>query len=399
MPFSERNIRRLDTLHSRSALFLGSILVLGALLVGTSVISWQSRQQEWEIDSAYARTAEFLDAAHDVELATLQMIRGERGYLLTGRDDYLEPYTEGRTDIDDALQRLRALDRNDHGTLSNVATLDRKAQTYIELLDRVVGLARSGRRSEALAIVDSTHERRAIEDMRATLLAMTQVEQRDLESLRTGWRDKLASQRVFFYLVSAVGLFLLILASITAFTLRRMAARERVYRAELRILAQTDELTGLANRRETLSSLKRTLADAERTGRGVAFALLDIDHFKRVNDTYGHPVGDEVIRILADKAMASVRGGDLVGRIGGEEFAIVLPGADVAQAYAVCERLRERVHSTAIALEDGTELHITVSVGIARRFDGDSVESIIERADAALYQAKHGGRDQVRLAA
>ena len=399
MPFSERNIRRLDTLHSRSALFLGSILVLGALLVGTSVISWQSRQQEWEIDSAYARTAEFLDAAHDVELATLQMIRGERGYLLTGRDDYLEPYTEGRANIDDALQRLRALDRNDHGTLSNVATLDRKAQTYIELLDRVVGLARSGRRSEALAIVDSTHERRAIEDMRATLLAMTQVEQRDLESLRTGWRDKLASQRVFFYLVSAVGLFLLILASITAFTLRRMAARERVYRAELRILAQTDELTGLANRRETLSSLKRTLADAERTGRGVAFALLDIDHFKRVNDTYGHPVGDEVIRILADKAMASVRGGDLVGRIGGEEFAIVLPGADVAQAYAVCERLRERVHSTAIALEDGTELHITVSVGIARRFDGDSVESIIERADAALYQAKHGGRDQVRLAA
>ena len=399
MPFSERNIRRLDTLHSRSALFLGSILVLGALLVGTSVISWQSRQQEWEIDSAYARTAEFLDAAHDVELATLQMIRGERGYLLTGRDDYLEPYTEGRANIDDALQRLRALDRNDHGTLSNVATLDRKAQTYIELLDRVVGLARSGRRSEALAIVDSTHERRAIEDMRATLLAMTLVEQRDLESLRTGWRDKLASQRVFFYLVSAVGLFLLILASITAFTLRRMAARERVYRAELRILAQTDELTGLANRRETLSSLKRTLADAERTGRGVAFALLDIDHFKRVNDTYGHPVGDEVIRILADKAMASVRGGDLVGRIGGEEFAIVLPGADVAQAYAVCERLRERVHSTAIALEDGTELHITVSVGIARRFDGDSVESIIERADAALYQAKHGGRDQVRLAA
>ena len=399
MPFSERNIRRLDTLHSRSALFLGSILVLGALLVGTSVISWQSRQQEWEIDSAYARTAEFLDAAHDVELATLQMIRGERGYLLTGRDDYLEPYTEGRANIDDALQRLRALDRNDHGTLSNVATLDRKAQTYIELLDRVVGLARSGRRSEALAIVDSTHERRAIEDMRATLLAMTLVEQRDLESLRTGWRDKLASQRVFFYLVSAVGLFLLILASITAFTLRRMAARERVYRAELRILAQTDELTGLANRRETLSSLKRTLADAERTGRGVAFALLDIDHFKRVNDTYGHPVGDEVIRILADKAMASVRGGDLVGRIGGEEFAIVLPGADVAQAYAVCERLRERVHSTAIALEAGTELHMTVSVGIARRFDGDSVESIIERADAALYQAKHGGRDQVRLAA
>ena len=151
MPFSERNIRRLDTLHSRSALFLGSILVLGALLVGTSVISWQSRQQEWEIDSAYARTAEFLDAAHDVELATLQMIRGERGYLLTGRDDYLEPYTEGRANIDDALQRLRALDRNDHGTLSNVATLDRKAQTYIELLDRVVGLARSGRRSEALA--------------------------------------------------------------------------------------------------------------------------------------------------------------------------------------------------------------------------------------------------------
>jgi len=262
VPVSERIIRWLDGLHSRSSFFLGSILLLGVLLGGTSIISWQSRQQEQAINQAYSRTSDFLQAAHDIELATLQMMRGERGYLITGNSDYLQPFDEGRANIEIALSQLRSLDQSDRGSLAGIAKLDEKARNYTDLVDRVVELAQSGNREEALRIIQSQREREAIEDIRHSLLVLVRSERRDLDALSTGWRKSLSRQRLFFCLVSAVGLVLVILASLSVVTLRRVAARERAYRDELRRLAQTHELTGLANRRETMNSLKRALSDA-----------------------------------------------------------------------------------------------------------------------------------------
>ncbi|MCB2049438.1 MAG: diguanylate cyclase [Novosphingobium sp.] len=399
MHLTENFVRFLDRLLSRTRFLVASVVLLGLLLVGTSISSWQSRQQELAVTQAHGRATEFLNAANGVEIATLQMIRGERGYLLTGELEYLQPYDEGRRDLISDMSRLSSLIASEHGSAVGVSELKRHTSSYIEVLDHVVALARKGQRNAALEVLDSDRERAAILDIRSHLLELTSTEQRDLDALRTQWSDRLAMQRVFFYIVSVVGFLLVVLASLSMVVLRRVAERERAYLAELRRLAETDELTGLANRRELISALKRSLADAERTNRDLGFALIDIDHFKRVNDTYGHPAGDRVIRAVAEAAMTCVRAGDLVGRIGGEEFAIVLPGAGVAQSYAVCERVREKIDSLLIRLEDGTKITITVSVGLARRFDGDSVETIIERADAALYRAKHGGRDQVRLAA
>jgi diguanylate cyclase (GGDEF)-like protein len=161
-------------------------------------------------------------------------------------------------------------------------------------------------------------------------------------------------------------------------------------------LAETDPLTGLANRRRTMAEADRAALDAARGGAPLVLLLFDIDHFKSVNDRYGHPAGDATLVRVAELARGALRSPDLVGRIGGEEFLCVLPGADLMQARACAERLRSVVggHS---ATPGGPA--VTISIGFAEWRRGDSALSLFARADAALYAAKDAGRDCVRRAA
>ena len=162
-------------------------------------------------------------------------------------------------------------------------------------------------------------------------------------------------------------------------------------------MAVTDSLTGLHNRRYGMFQLDRLLAQS---GRRVAVMLLDIDHFKQVNDTHGHSVGDRVLSLVARRLRAQLRGGDVLARIGGEEFLVALPDTDRATALDCAERLRAAVASQRFALGDGVPpLGITLSVGIALAVAGsdETAQGLLDRADAALYGAKAHGRDQVTL--
>lgn len=163
------------------------------------------------------------------------------------------------------------------------------------------------------------------------------------------------------------------------------------------LLAATDELTGLSSRRAFLGMLEQAIEDARGKGGDVAVALFDIDHFKQVNDRFGHLAGDEVLQRVAKLARRSVRDGDLVGRLGGEEFAILMPGASMAQAVAVGERLRAACAS---------EIHpacpgrlVTISVGVATASATSTTTSLLHEADEALYRAKNAGRNCLRIAA
>jgi diguanylate cyclase (GGDEF)-like protein len=157
--------------------------------------------------------------------------------------------------------------------------------------------------------------------------------------------------------------------------------------------AGTDELTGLANRREFLARATREVTRAQRLDRPLAFMLLDIDRFKTVNDTYGHPVGDTVLREVAARCQAGIRAIDLLGRIGGEEFAILLPETPLALATQVAERVRQAVANQPIATARG-DLTVTISIGVAAGA-GLDLPALLARADAALYAAKAGGRNCV----
>ena len=155
-------------------------------------------------------------------------------------------------------------------------------------------------------------------------------------------------------------------------------------------LSITDELTGLANRRQLARMLKEEVMRSERTGHIFGVLMVDLDHFKLVNDGYGHQTGDEVLKRCADTLRGGLRATDFLARYGGEEFCAVLPDTSAAGACRAGERLRERV----AALPDPVP---TISVGVACWRPGRSGKAILRQADEALYSAKEAGRDRVVL--
>lgn len=162
-------------------------------------------------------------------------------------------------------------------------------------------------------------------------------------------------------------------------------------------MAYIDGLTQVANRRRFDLDLSDALRNAQAGARAVSLAMVDIDHFKRLNDTYGHQTGDAVLREVAATIKANVRGDDVVYRYGGEEFAVLLPDADAAQAADVVERVRAAVQTQRILDDRGEVIEVTVSVGVARSL-ADEPRDLLAAADGALYEAKDGGRNRVVIA-
>lgn len=168
-----------------------------------------------------------------------------------------------------------------------------------------------------------------------------------------------------------------------------------VLNAQLSELASTDALTGCANRRQFLERLTHEMARATRYGGTLSVIALDLDHFKAINDTHGHGAGDEALKHFATLAKRLLRTQDTLGRIGGEEFAILLPDTNEAGAVILAERLREQIERTAVQY-GGHAIAMTVSAGVAQRRQAtDTPEDLLKRADETLYTAKRGGRNRV----
>ena len=164
-------------------------------------------------------------------------------------------------------------------------------------------------------------------------------------------------------------------------------------------LATQDGLTGLWNRRSMNAQLEARLRESKRYGRKISFVLVDVDHFKKVNDTHGHPAGDAVLKGIAAVLKAQARETDLAARYGGEELALVLPETDAKGALVIAERLRKAIEAAVHPTDKGV-LKVTASIGVSTAFDdAETVEGLIEAADAALYRAKQGGRNRVERAA
>jgi diguanylate cyclase (GGDEF)-like protein len=160
-------------------------------------------------------------------------------------------------------------------------------------------------------------------------------------------------------------------------------------------LSTTDDLTQLPNRRKFDSQFTVESARAQRNDQELVIVIFDIDHFKRVNDTYGHPAGDAVLQSVAKVVQTELRPGDLLARVGGEEFALLLPQTALAQGALIAERIRKALAGASIS-RDGRTIHVTASFGVAQVTASNApFADTLERADAALYRAKHSGRNQV----
>ncbi len=171
-------------------------------------------------------------------------------------------------------------------------------------------------------------------------------------------------------------------------------AEQRRQIEELRVQARIDALTGIPNRASFNERLDEFIGHLERTSLVFTLMLLDIDHFKRINDTHGHVNGDRILRGVAEKISAAVRANDFAARYGGEEFAVIFPGTTQHEAMAVAERMRQEIAKTNFRL-DGENIKMTLSGGMAECEKGMSADRIVSVADGALYQAKKGGRNQI----
>lgn len=161
-------------------------------------------------------------------------------------------------------------------------------------------------------------------------------------------------------------------------------------------LAKTDSLTGLHNRRSFMDIAEKELSRTTRYGDPLAVMMIDIDHFKAINDTHGHRVGDSVLTAFGTLCQQTLRPFDTIGRLGGEEFAILLPRANRDQAMGVGERVRQAIERAHFAQERGVPLHITVSIGVAEICGAmTNIDTLLNQADTALYEAKHAGRNRV----
>ncbi|HEX2120131.1 MAG TPA: GGDEF domain-containing protein, partial [Thermoanaerobaculia bacterium] len=235
-------------------------------------------------------------------------------------------------------------------------------------------------------------QRRLAEQLReehtSRLRVQFDAEKKEQEN-RALLRDAAAAARI-----RRLQTIILILGAAIIAAMALMAVRLVRDARRMRVMAMTDELTRLPNRRHLLAAAEEELQHSEESGKPFSLLALDIDHFKRINDTCGHAAGDAVLQRVAHACRTALRPGDRIGRTGGEEFTVLLPATSRSEALPVAERLRAAVESLDCSDIDPA-LRVTISIGVAERQRSETLARIAARADAVLYRAKEEGRNRV----
>ena len=375
------------------------MFVMAAMFAAIIVNALLAAAERRRVEALHLHTLDVLLVSGGVETALNTALRGERGYLLTHDPEFLEPFVAGRKQALTLSAQLHRLIADNPVQRRNLQDYGKRLNAYLDTLSGLIELERQGRHDEAVRAIKARVGRQQISDLIETLRRVEAEERRLLDLRREASEDANARIEYYNYLVAGGGLLLMLFMTGAMVSASRAHRHSLDLAGELHRLATTDGLTGLPNRRQLLAALEVEMRRAERSGRPLALALLDVDRFKSVNDTHGHAAGDEVLCAVADELRKVTRAGDVLGRYGGEEFAILMPETSTAQARRACERLREAIAGRIIHYPDGSSGRVTISTGVALLSGGEPSEQLISRADAALYAAKSDGRNLVRLAA
>lgn len=376
-----------------------ALLALGALLAGFVSVKNTSARQHERAEAAYVHTLDILLVTGELKTSLNEALRGERGFLLTADPRALETYRRGRERAPELLARLERITRDNPRQRTLMPRLADRLDTLMRAMDRTVELRSSGRSAEAMRVARGSTGPNAARDVFAVLGTVEREERRLLEIRRAEAGRARADSERLSTLLDVKAAVLLVIVALAAYQTLRVQRRLELSARELAHAARTDPQTGLPNRRAILARLEEEVVRARNTGVPLSLAIVDIDHFKRINDTHGHPAGDAAIAAAADRMTGTLRAIDVVGRIGGEEFAVLMPGADEEMAAALCERLRATVKAAPVSVTGDGTIAITISLGVACLAEGEEGDGLISRADKALYRAKRGGRNQVQLAA
>ena len=376
------------------AVLLAAFIVLVTLVNATLDAAEQRRRAEaWHVHSFNV-----LLVISEVDRHLNAALRGERGYLITRDETFLEPYEVARREAPAALAKLRDLVQDNPSQQELVMQLDDRTKEFFRLVEIAVLTARAGQMEDAFAFVRSgVGKDRAVRVFDILWKIESEekrlLDERVLNEQRAGERSKM-----FRFAMISFGLALVLLAGGVGLMALDGHVRALDANRALARIARTDALTGLPNLRNFLDEMDKVAVRSARSGSTFSMAMFDIDFFKKINDTHGHPAGDQVLRDVARILQSSIRAGDVAARLGGEEFAVLMPDTAVGDASHVCERIREAVEAHGFVLPSGQTIAVTISAGVAEAGEGVDPSALISRADAALYAAKHGGRNRVESA-
>jgi diguanylate cyclase (GGDEF)-like protein len=383
----------------RRLLSLCALIAIACLFILIIANAFRVTEQQREAERWQRHSLDVLLVTGRLETAVNEALRGERGFLITGDRDFLQPYFRGRTQGTLLFRRLQRLTADNPVQRANLAHVGDRLMVYIAAIDQLVRMQAEGRHAEAVAAVSARAGRAQIVDVLGALRQVETEERRLLAERSQASFLADANADRYNYTMAAAALIVVLLMAYAGFGAALGHKRAIALTEELQLMATTDALTGLPNRRSLMAGMELEVARASRSGRPLSLALLVVDRFKTINDTHGHPAGDAVLQAVADELRRVTRAGDLLGRFGGEEFAIVMPETDLKQARWACERLRKAIAARNMHFPDGTIGRITISSGVALLAGEEGCDHLISRADGALYQAKQDGRDLVRMAA
>lgn len=332
----------------------------------------------------------------DYKEALLKLETGQRGFLLTGKVNYLAPYYEGEFELERSIASIRSLsERQFQAEKAMAHQLDAAAKRKRAELEKTILLRKDGRLQDALDIVQTDEGKRYMDEA-MQLLDVATVKFREL---RNQLDEKAARAASSAKLVFAVWILVLtILVGTTVLLLRKSQQILREATDQLSDLAVHDPLTGIPNRRYLDTWLPKAVGRAKRLHEGVTVLYLDLDGFSDVNNSHGHQTGDVLLVWAAETLQKLLRESDFLARWGGDEFVIVTQGMSEEQAEALAARVVQMV-STSKPPEPISRGTVGASVGIAMYpLHGNEAEELIEKADEAMYRAKKAGKRRFEFA-
>ena len=371
----------------------------------------------------------------------------QQSYLLTNNSEYLNPYNSGVTATRKSLLKLVALTKDYPEQQYKLTNLDTLINEKLQVMDEIVQLHKNGKSNEALELTLGEKGKLLMEELRSNVASFIQLQNTLLNSQRDKYQSIQRTIMHTFILETIVFIIFItslawlfrknVLTPLTSLT--KSAKKFRLYtefepveisnKDEIGDLAHaynsmgksihdsarhiissrqkaiterddalyhaiTDSLTGLKNRKYFNLEIQNHIQESHRYENPLSLLILDIDFFKKINDTYGHNVGDEVLHVLGKMLLKETRAGDMAIRYGGEEFVIVLSNTDISRAELKAEQLRNITEHIVIPELNGN--HITISIGVTELHKTDErIDTFIDRADKALYQAKESGRNKV----
>ena len=348
-----------------------------------------------------SHTQEVIALTTKTESMIKDMVSGQRGYQLTHHNEYLEYFVYSTSNMNNVLNQLTLMTSDNPTQQQYIVELAKLSNALRLHLNKIIDLVRQDQSDAGLALLKTGEGKHTMDAIREVIKKMLDEERRLLE-IRFE-RTKLAAHEslIEIALIIAIAAVLLIVIALLIVYYMRIKQNEALEREKLleyfEHKANTDFLTGLASRSHFFELAEHELHRTQRNKKSLSVFMMDIDFFKNINDKYGHKTGDLVLQKLADVCKNELREIDIIGRIGGEEFAFVMPETTASLALEVAERIRQILMNTRMQLDQqNKQFNFTVSIGVTTMTNFEStVDDLLQEADAALYQAKNSGRNKV----